>query len=79
MIVETASKDKLPKRLMNRAHDSMFKAIHSSSLIYNACWEDPRLDRRMLGLGEGSRVVMITSAGCNALDYLLDGRMRCWN
>ncbi len=35
-------------------------------------WEDPRLDREMLALQFDSRVVMITSAGCNALDYLLD-------
>ena len=40
--------------------------------MYNACWEDPALDRELLNLDVVSRVVMITSAGCNALDYLLD-------
>ncbi|MDC0291753.1 BtaA family protein [Verrucomicrobiales bacterium] len=41
-------------------------------MVYNTCWEDPRLDREILELGPDSRLVMITSAGCNALDYLLD-------
>jgi S-adenosylmethionine-diacylglycerol 3-amino-3-carboxypropyl transferase len=36
------------------------------------CWEDPRIDRALLGLHAESRVVVLTSAGCNTLDYLLD-------
>ncbi len=58
--------------LLERAHDALFRKVHSSTLIYNTCWEDPRLDREMLELQSDSRVVMITSAGCNTLDYLLD-------
>ncbi len=58
--------------MLRKAHDAMFNQVHSSTLIYNTCWEDPRLDRLMLDLRQDSRVVMITSAGCNALDYLLD-------
>ncbi|EPR44378.1 Protein of unknown function DUF3419 [Desulfovibrio sp. X2] len=54
-------------------HDKLFELIHGRRLIYNACWEDPALDRRLLGLDASSEVVVITSAGCNALDYLLDG------
>jgi S-adenosylmethionine-diacylglycerol 3-amino-3-carboxypropyl transferase len=50
----------------------IFKNIHSNNLIYNTCWEDPRCDRALLELDADSRVVMITSAGCNALDYALD-------
>ncbi|MCA9241824.1 MAG: BtaA family protein, partial [Planctomycetales bacterium] len=38
----------------------------------NTCWEDPRLDRVALELGPGDRLLVITSAGCNALDYALD-------
>ncbi len=53
-------------------HDAIFKRVHGSNLVYNTCWEDPRLDRQMLNLQPDSRLVMITSAGCNALDYLLD-------
>ncbi len=55
-----------------QSHDLLFSAIHSNSLIYNACWEDPRIDRKLLQLQNDSKVVMLTSAGCNALDYLLD-------
>jgi S-adenosylmethionine-diacylglycerol 3-amino-3-carboxypropyl transferase len=50
----------------------IFSQLHLGNLVYNTCWEDPRCDRSLLDLGPDSRVVMITSAGCNALDYLLD-------
>jgi len=53
--------------------ERLFTFIHGNRLIYNACWEDPRLDRELLGLEPESTVVAITSAGCNVLDYLLDG------
>jgi len=59
--------------LTHRAQDAIFHRVHGGNLVYNTCWEDPRLDRQMLDLKSDSRVVMITSAGCNALDYLLDG------
>lgn len=49
-----------------------FEWIHGHNLVYNACWEDPRLDRVALNLQRDHTVVMITSAGCNALDYVLD-------
>jgi len=61
------------QRLRSLAHDALFNRIHGDNLIYNSCWEDPRLDHRMLELQADSRLVMITSAGCNALDYLLAG------
>ncbi len=48
-----------------------FDQIHSRNLIYNQCWEDPALDNEVLNIGPSDRIVMITSAGCNALDYLL--------
>src|SRR5215510_12668370 len=51
----------------------LFKVVHNRNLIYNTCWEDPALDREALALGPADRVVVITSAGCNALDYLLAG------
>jgi S-adenosylmethionine-diacylglycerol 3-amino-3-carboxypropyl transferase len=53
--------------------ESLFKVIHGNNLVYNTCWEDPRLDREALTLSGSDKVVMITSAGCNALDYLLAG------
>ncbi len=54
----------------------MFDAIYSRALVYNACWEDPAVDRRALALGPSDTVLVITSAGCNALDYALAGAGR---
>jgi len=60
------------RRFLKATNDFVFHHVHGGQLIYNACWEDPRIDRQLLELKSDSRVVMITSAGCNALDYLLD-------
>ena len=54
----------------------VFRLVHGHNLVYNACWEDPRLDRVALGLRRHDRLVTITSAGCNALDYALLGLER---
>lgn len=62
----------LGKKLAYNAHDMMFRMVHNRCLIYNICWEDPRIDRQILKLDKNSRIVVLTSAGCNALDYLLD-------
>ncbi|MFO1019738.1 MAG: BtaA family protein [Planctomycetales bacterium] len=48
-----------------------FSMVHGRNLVYNTCWEDPRLDRVALELGPDDEVLVITSAGCNALDYTL--------
>ncbi len=64
---------RLGKQLWHTTHDIVFKAVHRNYLIYNTCWEDPRIDRQLLDIQPDSKIVMITSAGCNALDYLLDG------
>ncbi len=50
----------------------IFRLCHGSQLVYNTCWEDPRLDRQALRIGPSDQVLVITSAGCNVLDYLLD-------
>lgn len=55
-----------------------FRWVHGHQLIYNTCWEDPRVDRVALGLGPDDTVAMITSAGCNALDYALCGPKRVY-
>ena len=59
--------------MLSGLQERLFSLIHENRLIYNTCWEDPRLDRELLGLSPESTVVAITSAGCNVLDYLLDG------
>lgn len=56
----------------NKAKDWFFGKVHGNNLIYNTCWEDPKCDRALMQLDHQSEVVMITSAGCNALDYALD-------
>ena len=61
-----------PASQLKAAQDRFFQHVHGSNLIYNCAWEDPRIDRELMQLDANSRVVMITSAGCNALDYLLD-------
>lgn len=58
--------------IVTKLKQNVFNSLHQNKLIYNTCWEDPRCDRALLGLDADSRVVMISSAGCNALDYLLD-------
>jgi S-adenosylmethionine-diacylglycerol 3-amino-3-carboxypropyl transferase len=60
------------EQVVNYLSSLSFNWIHSKNLVYNTCWEDPRCDRQLLDLQKDSKVVMITSAGCNALDYLLD-------
>ena len=49
----------------------LFNAVHRNNLVYNTCWEDPRLDREALALSADDDILVITSAGCNALDYAL--------
>lgn len=49
----------------------IFTTVHGNNLVYNTCWEDPRLDRVALDFGPDDNVLVITSAGCNALDYAL--------
>ena len=51
----------------------VFKTVHGNNLVYNTCWEDPRLDRVALDLDSDDNVLVITSAGCNALDYTIAG------
>jgi S-adenosylmethionine-diacylglycerol 3-amino-3-carboxypropyl transferase len=59
--------------MVTELQQKFFALIHGNRLIYNTCWEDPRIDRQLLNLSPESEVVAITSAGCNVLDYLLDG------
>lgn len=53
--------------------DHVFNALYGRSLIYNTCWEDPSVDKQVLNLAAEDRVLMLTSAGCNALDYAASG------
>jgi S-adenosylmethionine-diacylglycerol 3-amino-3-carboxypropyl transferase len=46
------------------------------AFVYNQIWEDPRVDLQALELDENSRVLTISSGGCNALNYLLENPER---
>lgn len=62
--------------MIKQIQNWFFRQVHGNNLVYNTCWEDPRCDRELLRLDQESEIVMITSAGCNALDYLLDNPAR---
>jgi len=57
--------------VMDWVSGRVFKFVHGNNLVYNTCWEDPRLDRVALEFGPTDNILVITSAGCNALDYAL--------
>lgn len=47
-------------------------AVWFDAFVYNQIWEDPRVDLQALKIDERSRILTISSGGCNALNYLLD-------
>jgi len=51
----------------------VFRFVHGNNLVYNTCWEDPRIDKQVLHLTPEDNLLVITSAGCNALSYALTG------
>jgi S-adenosylmethionine-diacylglycerol 3-amino-3-carboxypropyl transferase len=62
--------------LADRFDQKVFDAIYSRALVYNTCWEDPAVDRLALELRQDDTLLVITSAGCNVLDYALTGPRR---
>ncbi len=62
--------------LADRVDQQVFNAIYSRALVYNTCWEDPAVDRMALELVPDDTLLVITSAGCNVLDYALTGPRR---
>lgn len=48
----------------------------NNEYIYAFTWEDPRVDDRLLKIGNDDAVLCITSAGDNVLDYLLTANPR---
>ena len=59
--------------LKDRLDKKVFDALYARSLVYNTCWEDPAVDRQALDIGPRDSIAVITSAGCNVLDYALQG------
>jgi S-adenosylmethionine-diacylglycerol 3-amino-3-carboxypropyl transferase len=58
--------------------EKLFSLIHRNNLVYNCCWEDPGIDRIAMNLTPEDTVLVITSAGCNALDYALENPKRIY-
>ena len=50
--------------------------MHRHNLVYNTCWEDRGWTGVALRLGPQDTLLVLTSAGCNALDYALEGPRR---
>lgn len=48
-------------------------AVWFDAFVYNQIWEDPRVDIKALEIDGDSRILTISSGGCNALNYLLEG------
>lgn len=48
-------------------------SLSFKGFVYNQIWEDPVVDAEALQLDADSRVVTISSGGCNVLNYLLHG------
>jgi len=46
-------------------------AVWFQRLVYNQIWEDPVVDLEALRIGKQSRLLAISSGGCNILNYLL--------
>jgi S-adenosylmethionine-diacylglycerol 3-amino-3-carboxypropyl transferase len=62
--------------IAERLEEAWFRMLYGRNLVYNTSWEDPAVDLRTLRLGPEDRVLAITSAGCNVLDYALEGPRR---
>lgn len=48
-------------------------AVWFDAFVYNQIWEDPRVDIEALQIDGKSRILTISSGGCNALNYLIEG------
>src|SRR5262245_31639073 len=66
----------MKQKLQRWLSDKCFQMVHGRNLVYNTCWEDAALDRIALELTAQDTVMVIASAGCNALDYILAGAGR---
>lgn len=46
--------------------------FYKNKIIFNIMWEDPRLDKEALQFTKDDVILTISSAGCNALSFLLE-------
>mmetsp|Transcript_18557 Transcript_18557/g.19323 ORF Transcript_18557/g.19323 Transcript_18557/m.19323 type:complete len:692 (+) Transcript_18557:138-2213(+) len=59
--------------LVGYLHDKVMFKFLNKTYIYNVSWEDPRMDHRVFNLDDQDHVITIASAGCNVLDYIIEG------
>ena len=55
------------------SHEGLLERLFTvwfQGLVYTQIWEDPRVDAQAIQLDDSSRVLTISSAGCNVLNYL---------
>jgi S-adenosylmethionine-diacylglycerol 3-amino-3-carboxypropyl transferase len=52
--------------------ERLFK-LSFNGFVYNQIWEDPEIDAEAMQLDSSSRIVTISSGGCNVLNYLAHG------
>lgn len=57
----------------SQIHDKLMFKFLNKTYIYNVSWEDPRMDHRVFNLNESDHIITIASAGCNVLDYIIEG------
>lgn len=62
--------------MSDRLDERLFRTLYATSLVYNTCWEDPAVDRQAFNLTPDDVLLVITSAGCNVLDYACVGPKR---
>ncbi|KPL09313.1 MAG: hypothetical protein AMS26_23000 [Bacteroides sp. SM23_62] len=53
--------------------NKLAKASVFGDILYAQCWEDPEIDREAFQINDQDVIFTITSGGCNALAFLLDG------
>ena len=68
-VLDAVAKNKITtsQGLLQRAFAVWFDAF-----VYNQIWEDPRVDLRALDIRPDSRILCISSGGCNVLNYLIE-------
>lgn len=74
MISEHLVLDAVKQKNASKKQDILQKlfAVWFDAFVYNQIWEDPRVDVQALQLNENSRILTISSGGCNSLNYLLE-------
>ncbi len=69
LVLEAVKQSEVSKT--QRARQKLF-AFWFDALVYNQIWEDPRVDIAALEIDLESRILTISSGGCNALNYLIE-------